>query len=72
MPESDFQIGSILKRARHVEVFDWLCEKLGKTPEQLASEMITAAVVREMSAYREAHGGGGRSGKDLEALSKRI
>lgn len=62
----------LLKRARHVEVFEWLCEKLGKTPEQLAGEMITSAVVRETNAYREAHGGGGRSSKDLETLSRRI
>lgn len=72
MPESDFDIRKIVRRERHAVVFDWLCQSLGKTPEQLASEMLTNSIMREAAAYREAKGGGGQSGKNLEAVAARL
>lgn len=59
-------------QARHMEVFEWLCRSLGKTPSRLVSEILRAAVVKEAAAYREAMGGGGASSKDGAALAERI
>jgi len=72
MANKDFNIRDFVKRERHAEVFDWLCKVLGKDPEQLASEILTQALVKETPAYREAHGGGGQSSKNLEALVRRL
>jgi len=68
----EFEIRDLIRRERHAEVFDWMCKVLGKTPQQLASEIITQAVVRETPTYREAKGGGGGSSRDLEALAARL
>lgn len=70
MPE--FKIRDFIKRERHAVVFDWLCDKLNKTPDQLAGELLTVAIVRELPAYREAIGGGGNSSRDLEKLASRL
>lgn len=70
--EKEFDIRSLIKRERHAVVFDWICEVLDKTPHQLASELLTNAIVRELPAYREAQGGGGRSSKNLAALAERL
>lgn len=68
----DFDIRKLVKRERHAEVFDWLCKALGKAPDQLASEILTAALVKELPTYRESQGGGGGSSRDLEALAARL
>lgn len=70
--ETEFDIRKLVKRERHAEVFDWMCKVLGKSPQQLASEIITQAVVREAPVYRESRGGGGGSSRDLEALAARL
>lgn len=70
--KSDFNIRDFVARERHAEVFDWICKALGKSPETVASEMLTAAIVREMPAFREAKGGGGQSGRDLAKLAERL
>lgn len=73
MPDQeDFDIRNFVKRERHAVVFDWLCKVLDKTPDQLATEILTNAIVKETPAYREAQGGGGRSSKSLEQLAARL
>lgn len=72
MANDDFNIRDFVQRERHAEVFDWLCKVLGKTPRQLVSEMLTQSLVKEYPAYREAHGGGGQSSKNLETLVNRL
>lgn len=72
MSNTEFDIRNFVKRERHAEVFDWLCKVLGKSPEQLATEILTNAVVRETPAYREAQGGGGSSSKDIASLAERL
>lgn len=72
MENKEFNVRDFVARERHAEVFDWLCRVLGKKPHQLASEILTQALVKEYPAYREAHGGGGQSSKNLEALAKRL
>lgn len=57
---------------RDQEVLAWVCEVSNKTPGQVATEMIRQALVRERRAYREAHGGGGASSQDPEALAARL
>lgn len=71
-PDKDFEIRDLLPRERHAEIFDWLCKSLGKTPKQLAAEMLINAVMREKPAYEEAKGGGGGSSRNLEALASRL
>lgn len=72
MPKADFNIRDLVQRERHAEIFEWVARVQGKTHEQLASEMLTNAIVREAAAFREAHGGGGASGKSLEAVAARL
>lgn len=72
MSEEKFDIRKLIKRERHAEVFDWLCQVLGKEPEQLASEILTAAIVRELPEYRWSQGKGGGSSRDLEKLAGRL
>lgn len=72
MDNEQFDVRKYVKRERHAVVFDWLCKVLNKTPDQLAAEILTNAVVRETPAYREALGGGGSSSKSLEQLAARL
>lgn len=41
---------------RHFAIFDWLARSLGKTPEQLAQEMMRQAIMRNKPAFMEARG----------------
>lgn len=58
-------------QARHVEIFDWLKRSLGKTSEQLITEMIRGAVIKERVAFREAQGIVSSSSRDIEKLTNR-
>lgn len=72
MAENKFNVRDHVRRERHAEVFDWLCEIQGKTPERLVSEILTSVLVRELPTYREWKGGGGNSSLNLEQLAQRL
>lgn len=56
---AEFNVRQLVKRERHAVVFDAMCKALGKSHEQVASEILTQAIIRETPAYREATGQGG-------------
>lgn len=62
----------ILIDPRHREIFDWLLRIEGKTAAQLLKEILRSALIRERPAYREAHGKGGNSSRDIGALAERL
>ncbi len=70
--KAEFDVRKFVRRERHAEVFDWMCQVLDKDPHQLASEILTQALVRELPTYREAKGGGGQSSRNLEQLASRL
>lgn len=66
--------GALLKLlpARDRVVLEWVCNVTGKSPGQVALEMIRQSIIKERRAYREAHGGGGASSTNPEALAERL
>lgn len=58
-------------QARHVEIFDWLKRSLGKTSQELITEMVRGAVIKERVAFREAQGIVSSSSRDIEKLANR-
>lgn len=57
---------------RDQEVLAWVCDVTGKTPGVVAFEMVRKALIVERRAFREAHGGGGASSTNPEALAARL
>lgn len=63
---------SLLTRARHRDVFEWLLKKYNCTPEQLIGRLMIDGVMKSMAEYREDHGGGGASSKNIEHLTNKL
>ena len=59
----------LITQARHKVVFDWAA---GGSPGAFVQRIVRAEIARLQPAYREAHGGGGKSSQNLEALEKRL
>lgn len=64
-------IGHVLRK-RDRPVFDWLCQALEQEPHEVAGRMLVEAVMREKPAYQEAHGRGGNTSRDADALAARL
>jgi len=58
-------------QARHVEIFDWLKRSLGKSSQELITEFVRGAVIKERVAFREAQGIVSSSSRDIEKLANR-
>lgn len=68
----EFNIRDLVQRERHAEIFDWMARSLGKSHEEVARIILVEGIMKNASAYREAHGGGGNSSKDIEGLANRL
>ena len=64
-------VAGVCLKARHMEVFNWMRKSLGKTSEQLITEIVRAAVISEAPNYREAHGQVSMSSRNIETLVNR-
>lgn len=58
-------------QARHLEIFAWLKRSLGKSSQELITEMVRGAVIKERVAFREAQGIVSSSSRDIEKLANR-
>tara|TARA_R110000765_G_scaffold297405_5_gene392543 strand:- start:19969 stop:20286 length:318 start_codon:yes stop_codon:yes gene_type:complete len=63
-------LGQLPKRDQ--EVLAWVCHQSGKSPGQVAFEMVRKSIIIERRGYREAMGGGGASSQNLETLTHRL
>lgn len=66
------QLLPLILQARDLEVLAWLIKATGTTEVSIVTQILRAAIVRERRAFIEAHGGGGASSTNLEALAARI
>lgn len=57
---------------KDLQVLKWICELQGKTPGRVAHEMLRTSLAQNRKAFREAHGGGGSSSTNQQALMDRL
>lgn len=65
------RVASECLQARHMEIFEWLKRSLGKSSQELITEFVRGAVIKERVAYREAQGVVSSSSRDIEKLANR-
>lgn len=56
---------------RHAEIFAWMKRSLGKSSQELITEMVRGAVIKERVAFREAQGIVSQSSRDIQKLANR-
>ena len=65
------RVASECLQARHLEIFDWMKRSLGKSSQELITEFVRGAVIKERVAFREAQGIVSSSSRDIEKLTNR-
>jgi len=62
----------LITQERHKQVFDWVCAASGVGPAVYMQQIVRAEIARQTPAFREARGGGGKSSRNIEALTERL